>query len=87
MIGQITEDTDELGGVFTRWVIGNILVLVMAMVMDAEDTDELAGVLTRWIINVELVFILVLMLILVLLIVIQFYFGTLNIIEKFDCME
>ena len=24
VIGQITEDTDELASVFTRWVIGNI---------------------------------------------------------------
>ena len=37
VIGQITEDTDELASVFTRWVIGNILVLVVVIVMDAKD--------------------------------------------------
>ena len=54
VIGQITEDTDELGGVFTRWVIGNILVLMV------KDTDELASVFTRWFIGVKLVLVFVL---------------------------
>ena len=32
VIGQITEDTDELGGVFNRWVFAVELVLELILV-------------------------------------------------------
>ena len=46
VIGQLTEDTDELAGLFTRWVIGVgfgdmvILVIKIILAIDCQLVEE-----------------------------------------------